>query len=68
MKKDQRGLNRFQTKWRRMYGMPDVTERLVVSSPSVRGLLARLEQSQACIEMFYSRVGIATFRRVHGES
>ena len=31
---------RFETKWRRMCRMPGVTERLVVSSPSVCGVWA----------------------------
>ena len=35
-----RNQSRFQTKWRRMCGMPGVAERLVVSSPSVCGVWA----------------------------
>jgi hypothetical protein len=35
MKKDYRGLKfRFETKWRRICGMPGVPERLMVSSSS----------------------------------
>jgi hypothetical protein len=49
-----RNQHRFETKWRWVCGMPGVTERLVVSSPSVRGVwahrLLRQFSESACIE------------------
>jgi hypothetical protein len=39
-KRSARDQHRFEAKWRWVCGMPGVTERLVVSSPSVCGVWA----------------------------